>query len=302
MLACQNILYPPNQVMTMHDLVDLHLHSTFSDGVLTPNELVAEAASLGLRAIALADHDNVDGIPEALVAGRKHGVEIVTAVELSVLWEDLNDIHLLGYAFDHENDVVQKALGEFRDFRAGRSERILGNVNQRLTAENRQPLDFADVRQRAEGTLGRPHIGQALVAAGYVHNMEDAFTRYLVPCNEPKRFFPFEEAIRLIHNAGGCAVLAHPPFIGVSETRLLELLDEFIALGLDGLEAYSSGAGNDGIDRYITLARRKNLIVTGGSDFHQPIKGGVVMGTGRGNLKIPYRCVEEIREASGRNK
>ncbi len=286
----------------MPDLVDLHLHSTFSDGVLTPTQLVAEAASLGLRAIALADHDNVDGIPEALVAGQQYGVEIISAVELSTLWRDfngqeLNDLHLLGYAFDHEYRALQEALGEFRDFRAGRSERILANVNLRLKAENRQPLDFADVRQRAGGTLGRPHIGQSLVAAGYVPDMEEAFTRYLVPCNEPKRFFPIEEAIRLIHDAGGCAVLAHPPFIDVSDAQLLELLDEFIAMGLDGLEAYSSSAGNDGIDRYITMARRKNLIVTGGSDFHQPVKGGVVMGTGRGNLKIPYRCVEEITEA-----
>ena len=111
-----------------------------------------------------------------------------------------------------------------------------------------------------------------------------------------------EEAIRLIHDAGGCAVLAHPPFIDVSDAQLLELLDEFIAMGLDGLEAYSSSAGNDGIDRYITMARRKNLIVTGGSDFHQPIKGGVVMGAGRGNLKIPYRCVEEINEAVKKRK
>ncbi|RLB61231.1 MAG: phosphatase [Deltaproteobacteria bacterium] len=298
----------------MPDLVDLHLHSTFSDGVLTPTQLVAEAASLGLRAIALADHDNVDGIPEALVAGREYGVEIISAVELSTLWrgfdgqgrdsngQELNDLHLLGYAFDYENCALQEALGEFRDFRAGRSERILANVNLRLKAEDRQPLDFADVRQRAGGTLGRPHIGQALVAAGCVPNMEEAFTRYLVPCNEPKRFFPIEEAIRLIHDAGGCAVLAHPPFIDVSDTRLLELLDEFIAMGLDGMEAYSSSAGNNGIDRYITMARRKNLIVTGGSDFHQPIKGGVVMGTGRGNLKIPYRCVEEINEAVEKQK
>lgn len=286
----------------MNNLVDLHLHSTLSDGVLTPTQLVAEAASLGLRAIALADHDNVDGIPEALVAGRQYGVEIISAVELSVLWQDLNDLHLLGYAFDHENVALQKALGEFRDFRAGRSVRILANINLRLTAEDRQPLDFADVRQHAEGTLGRPHIGQALVAAGYVRNMDEAFTRYLVPCNEQKRFFPIEEAIRLIHDAGGCSVLAHPPFIDVSDARLLELLDEFIVLGLDGLEAYSSGAGNDGIDCYITMARRKNLMVTGGSDFHQPVKGGVVMGVGRGNLKIPYRCVEEIREASERTR
>ncbi|MBE0575717.1 MAG: PHP domain-containing protein [Desulfuromonadales bacterium] len=284
----------------MNNYVDLHLHSTFSDGVLTPTELVAGAADLGLRAIALADHDNVDGIPEALAAGRKYGVEIIPAVELSVHWQDQNDLHLLGYAFDHENAALQKALGEFRDFRAGRNQRILANINLRLMAEGRQPLDFMDVSRRAGGTLGRPHIGQALVAGGYVRDMEEAFIRYLVPCNEPKRFFPLAEAISLIHTAGGCSVLAHPPFINVSDNRLSELLDEFIALGLDGLEAHSSGAGNDGIDRYITMARRKNLIVTGGSDFHQPVKGGIVMGAGRGNLKIPYRCVEEIREAVAR--
>lgn len=280
----------------MHDLVDLHLHSLFSDGILTPTELVAEAASLGLRAIALADHDNVDGIPEALAAGRKYKVEIVTAVELSVQWQDLSDIHLLGYAFDHQNDSLQKALGEFRTFRAGRSQRILANINQRLTGEGRRPLDDADVAKRAGGTIGRPHIGQALLAAGYVKDMEEAFTRYLVPCNEPKRFFPLEEAIKLIHAAGGCTVLAHPVFIGVDDARLGELLDIFIEVGLDGVEAHCSGTTNDGIDRYITMARRRNLIVTGGSDFHQPLKGGVEMGKGRGNLKIPYRCVEEIRE------
>lgn len=284
----------------MRDLVDLHLHSVFSDGVLTPTELVAEAASLGLRAIALADHDNVDGIPEALAAGCEYGVEIISGVELSVLWQELSDLHLLGYGFDHENAELQKALGEFRAFRSGRSERILANINLLLSAEGRQPLSFADIRSRAGGTIGRPHIGQALLAAGYVRSMEDAFTRYLVPCNEPKRFFPIAEAINLIHDAGGCTVLAHPVFIGVSDARLVELLDDFITLGLDGLEAYNSGTNNDGIDRYITMARRLGLIVTGGSDFHQPIKGGVVMGTGRGNLKIPYRCVEDIRQVVAR--
>ena len=108
---------------------------------------------------------------------------------------------------------------------------------------------------------------------------------------------PIDEAIRLIHAAGGCTVLAHPPFIGVDDETLVELLHRFIAMGLDGLEAYNSGTGNDDIDRYISLARRKGLIVTGGSDFHQPLTGGIVIGAGRGNLKIPYRCVEEIRNA-----
>jgi len=279
----------------MPDLVDLHLHSTFSDGVLTPTELVTEAAGLGLRAIALADHDNVDGIPEAIAAGRKFGVEVISAVELSVVWNEYQDLHLLGYAFDHENQAFQDALAEFRDFRAGRSQRIVENINLQLANEGRQPLDPADIRKRAGGTIGRPHIGHALLAAGHVQSMDAAFERYLVPCNEPKRFFPIDAAIRLVHAAGGCTVLAHPPFIGVDDDTLTELLHQFIAMGLDGLEAYNSGTGNDDIDRYISLARRMGLIVTGGSDFHQPLQGGIVMGSGRGNLKIPYRCVEEIR-------
>ncbi len=284
----------------MNQYVDLHLHSTYSDGVLTPTELVNEAAALKLRAIALADHDNVDGIAEALAAGERRGVEVIPAVELSTVWGERQDLHLLGYGFDPCDAMLNRALVDFRTFRTGRSERVLENINRRLVDEGRQPLAFAEVRNLAGGTIGRPHIGRALLAAGYVRDMEDSFARYLVPCNEPKRFFPLDEAIALVHAAGGCTVLAHPPFIGVDDSELEPLLDEYIGLGLDGLEAYCSGATNDAIDRYITLARRKGLIITGGSDFHQPVKGGVVMGTGRGNLKIPYRCVEEIRAAASR--
>ncbi len=300
MVLCYDGLAGKGRFMTMTGRIDLHLHSTFSDGVMTPTELVAEAASLGLRAIALADHDNVDGVAEALTAGLRYGVEVLAGVELSTLWKDLSDLHLLGYGFDHQDPVLLEALSGFRDFRAGRSQRILAKINRRLSAQGRQPLDFEEVRQRAGGTIGRPHIGQALVAAGYVRDMEEAFSRYLVPCNEPKRYFPIDEAMRLIHGAGGCTVLAHPPFIGIDDGQLPALLDEFAALGLDGLEAYCSGAGNDRIDNYITMARRKGLLVTGGSDFHQPVKGGVTMGAGRGNLKIPYRCVEEIKERLAR--
>jgi len=186
-------------------------------------------------------------------------------------------------------------LAEFQSFRAGRSRRIVEKINRQLQKEGRRPLDYAAIRKLAGGTIGRPHIGHALLAAGYVQSMDAAFEHYLIPCNEPKRFFPIDAAIRLVHAAGGCTVLAHPPFIGVDDDTLTELLHQFIAMGLDGLEAYNSGTGNDDIDRYISLARRMGLIVTGGSDFHQPLQGGIVMGAGRGNLKIPYRCVEEIR-------
>ena len=129
--------------------------------------------------------------------------------------------------------------------------------------------------------------------------MEEAFKKYLVPCNEPKRFFPVEEAIQLIHSAGGCTVLAHPTFINMDQETLVGFLHQLIAMGLDGLEAYNSGANNDQVDYFITLARRLGLIVTGGSDFHQPQEGGITIGAGRGNLKIPYQCVEEIKMTVG---
>jgi predicted metal-dependent phosphoesterase TrpH len=282
----------------MQDLVDLHLHSTYSDGVLTPAGLVARAAQAGLRAIAIADHDNVEGIPEAVVAGRQAGVEVLSGVELSVVWQDHHDIHLLGYDFDHNDAALRRALEEFRDFRTNRSHRILDKVNERLVGQKRQPLEFGAVATLAGGTLGRPHIGQALVNAGHVRSMEEAFQSFLVPCNVAKRYFPVDEAIELLHAAGGCAVLAHPPFISVTDQGLEELVDEFLEIGLDGIEVYNSGADNATIDRHLTLARRRNLIITGGSDFHRDEPNGIQLGRGRGNLKISYRCVEEIRARS----
>lgn len=275
--------------------VDLHLHSTHSDGTLPPAALVSQAAALGLRAIALADHDNLDGIAEARHAGEAMGVEVVAGVELSVVWGELRDLHLLGYAFDPQHPGLNAALVEFRAFRAKRSRLILERVNARLAGAGQPALDFATVAARAGGTLGRPHLGQALLAAGHVRSMEEAFTRYLVPCNVPKRLFPVDEAISLLHAAGGCAVLAHPLFIDTDEAALPGLIDTLIDLGLDGMEVWCGGAGNDEVDRLLTLARRKGLIATGGSDFHQP-GTGPAMGSGLGNLRIPYRCVEELQQ------
>lgn len=275
--------------------IDLHTHTTYSDGTLPPAALVAEAAAIGLRAIAVADHDNIDGIAEARVAGDRHGVVVVAGVELSVVWEDFRDLHLLGYAFDPCHPGLRTALAEFRAFRAGRSERILERVNAKLAGEGRTIIPLAEVVARAGGTIGRPHIGQALLAAGCAGSMEEAFNRYLVPCNVPKRFFPMDEAIDLIHAAGGCAVLAHPMFIDIEERKLPALIDTLIGLGLDGMECWCGGATNETVDRLLTLARRKGLIATGGSDFHQPGLGPS-LGSGLGNLRIPYACVEELRE------
>lgn len=283
--------------MSEQKWVDLHLHTTFSDGVFPPAEIVRMAKEAGMAAIAIADHDNADGIGEAMQAGSQHGVEVISGVELSVVYEDLEDLHLLGYGFDPTSPELQAALKEFRDFRASRNDHIVARVNEVLAKEGRDPLDFGRVRSLAGGTFGRPHIAMALLEKGYARNTEEAFDRYLVPCNVSKRYFPIVEAMELIRAAGGITVLAHPPFITRDRDLLVKLLDSFTELGLTGVEAYNSGATNDEIDWYITLARRRGLIVTGGSDFHGVDKDAIAIGRGRGNLRIPYACLEEIRSA-----
>lgn len=254
-------------------------------------------AKAGLSAMALADHDNIDGIDAAMAVGAELGVEVLSGVELSVVWESIQDIHLLGYGFDHRDGNLHAALKSFREFRESRNERIVERVNEKLVSEGRAPIDIAAVKAKAGGTIGRPHIAMALLEDGHVMTKDEAFERYLVPCNVEKRYFPIAEAIDLIHRAGGVAVLAHPPYIPVDRAGLLKLFDIFVALGMDGVEAYNTGASNDDIDWTITQTRRRGMIVTGGSDFHGIEGGEIVIGGGRGNLKIPYSCVEEIRSA-----
>lgn len=278
-------------------LVDLHLHSTCSDGYYPPAQLVALAAEKGLATIAIADHDNVSGISAAQAAGSDLGVEVLPAVELSTQWYDFYDMHLLGYGFDHEDPYLIRELDDFQQFRAGRNRQIIERVNEKLQQEGRAPLDPDAVRQLAGGTIGRPHIAQALREAGYVAHNEEAFVRYLVPCNVPKRYFPVDEATRLIHRSGGVAVLAHPPYVSRERKTLEKLVAELVTLGLDGIEAYNNGSTLEDTDWLIKLARRHGLIVTGGSDFHGDPGSNIEIGSGFRGLEIPYRCVEEIRSA-----
>ena len=281
----------------MEKRVDLHLHTTCSDGLYSPVELIGLAAKAGMHLIAVADHDNVDGIDAARTAGVEQGIEVLPAVELSCQWCDYLDIHLLGYGFDHHHPELLRQLAGFREFRAGRNRQIVEKVNLQLAQEGRESLDYAEIEASADGTIGRPHIAMALRKAGYVKNHDEAFERYLVPNNVAKRFFPIDEAIDLIHTAGGIAVLAHPPYVTRNHDELEGLIEEFVDLGLDGLEAYNNGVNQDGVFWLINLARRHGLIVTGGSDFHGSEEGEGVIGGGNGRLKIPFSCVEEIRSA-----
>jgi 3',5'-nucleoside bisphosphate phosphatase len=283
--------------MSSKRFIDLHLHSTCSDGAHAPTAVIRMAADAGLAAVALCDHDNIDGIDEALAAGRVLGVEVLSGVELSVVWEGIEDIHLLGYGFDHQHAGLRRALQEFRDFRENRNEQVVARVNDKLRHEGRQTIDFERVMALAGGTVGRPHIATALREQQLVATSEEAFQRYLIPCNVPKRYFPIAEAIDLIHAADGVAVLAHPPFVTNDRAVFLRLLDALVVLGLAGVEAYSNGAANDDIDWYITESRRRGLLVTGGSDFHGMEGEVIVAGGSRGNLWIPYALLDELRQA-----
>ncbi len=277
--------------------VDLHLHTTCSDGHYSPQALVGLAAEAGMKAIAIADHDNVDGIDIAIKAGAESGIEIISAVELSSQWQDYQDIHLLGYGFDHHHAELTRQLADFREFRAGRNQQIVAKVNRQLAGEGRAPLDFLAIEASAGGTVGRPHIALALRAAGYTQTHDEAFDRYLVPNDVTKRFFPIDEAIALIHSAGGIAVLAHPPYVTRNHGELEALVETFATMGLDGLEAYNNGVNQDGVYWLIGLARRHQLIVTGGSDFHGNEGSAITLSSGVGRLTIPYSCVDEIRSA-----
>lgn len=278
----------------MPQYMDLHLHSTFSDGHYSPEEVMHMAREVGLSAVALADHDNVDGIDAAMLAGSALGLEVISAVELSTQWNDYKDIHLLGYGFDHHDKTLQFKLSELRDFREHRNEHIVVRVNEKLKAEGRSLLDLSAVKEKAGGTIGRPHIAMALLDLGHVQTKDEAFERYLVPCNVEKRFFPIEEAIAMIHQAGGAAVLAHPPYI-TPDRRLLEaMVMGLTKMGLDGIEAYNNGADNDSIDWTISLARRNRLVVTGGTDFHGADGEVLTLGGHRGNLRVPAKYLDEV--------
>ncbi len=277
--------------------VDLHIHSICSDGYFSPEELVAFAEKAGLVAIALADHDNVDGISRAIQASIESGIEIIPAVELSSQWLHYTDMHLLGYGFDYQDPYLLRALTEFQEFRANRNQQIVERVNQKLADEKRQPIDPVAVRQLAGGTIGRPHIAQALRQAGYVANNNEAFERYLVPCNVSKCYFPAAEAIRLIHGSGGIVVLAHPPYVTRDRRKLEALVVELVSLGLDGIEAYNNGSDLEDTDWLIKLARQHGLIVTGGSDFHGDTGSTIEVGRGIRGIRVPYGCVEEIKTA-----
>ena len=275
--------------------IDLHIHSNCSDGVFSPKELVEQAKTEGLTTIAIADHDSVAGVPETLSAGVAHDIEIIPAVELSVQYRTWQDVHLLGYGIDYTDSGLCERLNAFRERREQRNVEILQMVNETLSVEMRTKIELSEVLAYTRDAIGRPHIARALLKRGYVDSVEEAFRRYLVPCNVPKCYWPIDDAISEIQRVGGVAVLAHPTTITDDRQELHNVIRELAKIGLDGIEAFNNLALPNEMEYLRRLAEELGLLVTGGSDFHG-IEEGQKMGQGRGGIRFSANLLIPLRK------
>jgi predicted metal-dependent phosphoesterase TrpH len=268
----------------MTSQVDLHLHSTASDGVHAPSELVAICSQAGLRYIALADHDTTDGIEEALDAAAGTPLTVIPAVEMSTLDGGSHELHILGYHIDHRHLPLQERLAQLRRSRVERAQAILD-----LLAKQGRPLSWDRVAALAdEGSLGRPHIAQAMVEAEYADSVESAFREYLRrggAAYVPRAKLSPSEAIDLVLRAGGVPVLAHP-------TRIIEHVPGLVRAGLLGLEAYYSGYLEAEVAYLRRLAKKHGLVVTGGTDYHG---GEITPAPAPGTVEVPVEVVDALR-------
>jgi 3',5'-nucleoside bisphosphate phosphatase len=279
--------------------VDLHSHTLFSDGSLTPTQLVRLARTNGVRTLSVTDHDHTGGIDEALQAGRAAGLEIVPGIELSVSYAEFEDIHILAYYFAWHDPHLQARLERFRVARETRAEHILERINAKLAEQGRELIAYDAVKAQVQGAFGRPHIATALIDHGYVPDMNTAFKEYLIPCNVPKYYMPADEALALIRQARGLSSLAHPRFITPDPVRLRQVIQQLRLDGLDGIEAYHSDHDAEARLYFIRVAKELGMIVTGGSDYHgfktqnsQHDSGGKL-----GSLQLPYGVAVQLRQA-----
>ncbi len=270
----------------MSGCVDLHLHSTASDGQYTPTELVRLALKKGLKVIALTDHDSTDGVQEALDAARGTGLMVIPGVEISTDVPGEHELHILGYHINYRYSPLQEELSKLRQSRLSRARLIV-----RKLARVGCPLRWEKVLALAgDGSVGRPHIAQAMVEAGYVDSVESAFRLYLgrgATAYVPRPKLAPQDAVRLVLDAGGVPVLAHP-------ANVLEHLPSLVRAGLMGLEVYYNGYEEAEREFLLGLANKYNLIATGGSDFHGP---EVMMANEIGGTHVPWQVVEDLRRS-----
>jgi len=262
---------------------DLHLHTQFSDGTFTPEELVLRAQNAGLACIALTDHDTVEGCARAAAACADVKMEFISGAELTAEHED-TEVHILGYFLDTKNPVLLDRIGKFQAVRQNR-------INEMCAALNRLgiPLKAESVFALANcKSPGRPHVARALVKEKLIDNLDEAFEKYLKkgrPAWVPKTKMSALEGVELIHEAGGLAVMAHP---GLNRTD--DIIPGLVKAGLDGIECFHTKHSTVMAERYLEIAEKYDLLVTGGSDCHGFSKKQPLIGT----VKLPYEHIEKL--------
>jgi predicted metal-dependent phosphoesterase TrpH len=278
--------------------IDLHLHTTHSDGSLRPSEVLALAKQANVTALAITDHDITTGMPEALATGETLGIEVIPGVEISS-FDGKSELHILGYCVNWQDPQFNQRLATLRASRHRRNPLII----ERLRGAGLD-VTYEEVRALA-GTesVGRPHIAQLLMQKRYVASAKEAFDRYLAegkPAYVARDLPTPAEAIGWITEAKGVAVLAHPTWVKETGEGLRTLFRTLKDAGLGGIEVHYSTHTKSDTSRYLELARQLDLLMTGGSDFHGLTKPDISVGTGRGSLKVSARLLAPLKEAAAR--
>lgn len=278
----------------MPNYVDLHTHSTASDGLYSPSELLQRAHNAGLRVLALTDHDNTNGVEKAAQVAKTLNIEFIPAIEVNTDGSG-SEVHMLGYYPEYQRPAFQAVLQILRDAREQRGQRMVELLNEQGIA-----IRWDRVRQLAQGSVGRPHIARALLEAGYVQSLSEAFDNFICshcPAYVPRYKLTVEDAIRLITSANGLPVMAHP-IEQLRSGKLPAWLPKLRDAGMVGLETYYGEYTPEIEHQLRTLADQHNLIPTGGSDFHGP---GIHL-TPLGGRHVPYEAVERLKAAAKERK
>lgn len=277
--------------------VDLHVHSTYSDGTLTPAELVTHAKQMGLSAMALTDHDTIAGVEEAVAAGKSQDIEIIPGVELSTFFDE-KEIHIVGLYIDYMDTVFKKELENLRMVREKRNVVMC----ERFQAQGIS-ISYGELRQSyKDAVITRAHFADFLLKKGMIKSRNEAFERYIGtngPCYVPREKMLPARAIELIRAAKGVPILAHPVLYHLGTESMNKLMKYLCRSGIAGLEAiYSTYSTGEEIQMR-KLARENHLVISGGSDYHGTNKPHIELGTGRGRLFVPYDVLEGIKKLRG---
>lgn len=278
--------------------IDLHIHSTASDGTFSPSEIIALAKKLHLSAVAITDHDTINGSKEVIETGIPSELNFLTGVEISAdpppPFSCSGSFHILGYSFCIDDHTLNKTLYTLQTARKNRNPKIielLNNLGFDITIE--EVIDFA-----GEGQIGRPHIASLMVEKGFVESINKAFDKYLgrgKPAYVDKYRLECSKVFEIIIGAGGVPVLAHPLLFTIREEKNFEdLIAVLKDMGLKGIEAYYPEHSKDKVSYYVEIAKKHGLLITGGTDFHGSLKPDINMGSGRGNFHVPYILYENL--------